>query len=189
MKAVTSNSQMPNFSTPKMVSPLKLNLGCGNKKKPGFIGVDQYECDALDIKADLNKRLPFEDSTVREILMDNVIEHIAEIPKLMGEIHRICANGASITIITPHFSSDSSWRDPTHIHHLSIYSMIHFCKKSVSHYTGGGFVEDQTKLSFSGGIMGLIARLLYKTNPQKYEAKWCFIFRASTITYSLKVEK
>lgn len=32
---------------------MKLNLGCGNKRREGFIGVDRYPCDAVDIIANL----------------------------------------------------------------------------------------------------------------------------------------
>jgi len=31
-------------------------------------------------------------------------------------------------MITPHVSSAGSWMDPTHIHHLSCFSMNHFAK-------------------------------------------------------------
>ena len=105
---------------------MKLNIGCGNKKKEGFIGVDRYPCDAAEIICDITQRLPFEDNTVTEIYMDNVVEHIFDIPALIAELVRISTNGASITIITPHFTSLASWRDPTHIHHLSYFSFDHF---------------------------------------------------------------
>ena len=171
-----------------MQNPRKLNLGCGNKRKEGFTGVDFYPCDAVDITADLTDKLPFEDSSVEEVWMDNVIEHIPDITLLMKELNRICINGAIVTILTPHFASDSSWRDPTHVHHLSYFSMDHFEKSSVSHYTGGGFEVIDRKLSF-GGIMGNIGRLIHKISPKKYESTWCFIFRPSTLRFTLRVEK
>ncbi len=166
----------------------KLNLGCGNKRKEGFAGVDCFQCDAVDITADLTEALPFEESSIDEIWMDNVIEHIPDITSLMKEIHRICRNDATITILTPHFSSDSSWRDPTHIHHLSYFSMDHFEKDSVAHYTGGGFEVIERRLSF-GGLMGNIGRLILTISPKKYESTWCFIFRPSTLRFVLKIKK
>lgn len=167
---------------------MKLNLGCGNKRKEGFTGVDCFQCGAVDITADLAKKLPFEESSIDEIWMDNVIEHIPDITSLMKEIHRICKSGAIITILTPHFASDSSWRDPTHVRHLSCFSMDHFEKNSVAHYTGGGFEVIERRLSF-GGIMGNIGRLIHKISPKKYEANWCFIFRPSTLKFVLKIQK
>ena len=165
---------------------MKINLGCGNKRKDGFLGVDAYECDAAELIHDIESGLPFADSSVDEIWMDNLIEHVRDIPQLMREIHRVGTPRARVTIITPHFTSLSSWRDPTHVHHLSVFSMDHFCKTSVAHYTGGGYKKVSVGLSFPGGVMGVIARLIYAASPKKYEQKWCFIFRASTITYILE---
>lgn len=167
---------------------MKLNLGCGNKTKEGYIGVDGFPCEAADILADLENKLPFGDSSVQQIYLDNVIEHIHDIPLFMKELHRICMNNAEIQIITPHFASLSSWKDPTHIHHLSYFSFDHFEKSSVAHYIGGGFEVIHRKLSF-GGLMGNIGRLIYLISPKKYEATWCFIFRPGTLYFTLLVNK
>lgn len=167
---------------------MKLNLGCGNKTKAGFIGVDRYHCEAAELIADLDGGLPFKSEVISEVLMDNVIEHVRSIPALMQEIYRVCADGAVVRIITPHFASLASWRDPTHIHHLSYFSMEHFEKKNVGHYTGGGFNVVARKLSFGGG-MGLCGRLIHAVSPRAYESKWCFIFRPSTLRFKLEVAK
>ena len=100
---------------------------------------------------------------------------------------RVSKKGGVIKIITPHFSALSSWIDPTHIHHLSYFSFDHFELDSVSHYVGKGVKVKNRKLSFGGGILGLIARLIFKINPRKYEEKYCFIFRASTLTFGIEV--
>ncbi len=71
-------------------------------------------------------------------MLDNVIEHFYDIPKVINELVRVSKKGAMINIITPHFSSLSSWIDPTHFHHLSYFSFDHFEKDSVSHYMGKG---------------------------------------------------
>jgi ubiquinone/menaquinone biosynthesis C-methylase UbiE len=164
---------------------MKLNLGCGNKKKDGFIGVDKFPCDAVDVISDLSERLPFESNSVEEIYMDNVIEHILDIPSLLSEISRVCCKGAKVTIYTPHFASHASWRDPTHVHHLSYFSMDHLEKESVSHYMAGGFRVIERRLSF-GGIMGNIGKLFFRISPRSYESNWCFIFRPSTLRFVLQ---
>lgn len=167
---------------------MKLNLGCGNKKKPGFLGVDAFPCEAADLLCDLSTPLPFAPSSVEEVWMDNVIEHIRDIPALMQEIHRISRDGALVTLITPHFASADSWRDPTHVHHLSFFSMDHFQRQGVAHYTGGGYAIVRRKLSFSG-LMGNLGRLIFALSPAAYEKNWCFIFRPGTLTFVLKVIK
>ncbi len=169
---------------------MRLNIGCGNKAIDGYIGVDKFQCDAVDYICDIeNEKLPFEDSSVDAIMMDNVIEHIGDIPKVINELIRVSRKGCVIEIITPHFSALSSWIDPTHIHHLSYFSFDHFEKDSVSHYVGKGIIVQNKNLSFSGGVLGLLARLLFRINPKKYEQKYCFIFRASTLTFWLQISE
>lgn len=168
---------------------MKLNLGCGNKKKEGFLGVDRYPCDAAEVLCDMTQHLPFRDGSIDAVYLDNVVEHLQDIPALVKEIVRISKYGAHITVITPHFSSLASWRDPTHVHHLSYFSFDHFAKPSARHYIGGGLKVVGRKLSFGGGFLGLAGRLAFIWNPEMYEKKLCFMFRASTLTFDLEVTK
>lgn len=169
---------------------LKLNLGCGGKRVDGFVGVDRWPTPAVDVIADVTAQLPFADGAADEILLDNVIEHIPDIPRLMHELHRIGRDGARLVIRTPHFTSLSSWRDPTHVHHLSYFSLDHFTRAQVAHYTsaGRGFEIVERRLSF-GGLMGNIGRLIFTISPAAYERTWCFVFRASTLSFVLRVVK
>jgi len=167
---------------------LRLNLGCGGKRIEGFVGVDRHPAPAVDVVADVGAALPFADGAADEIMLDNVIEHVADIPRLMHEMHRVCRDGARIVIRTPHFTSLSSWRDPTHLHHLSYFSMDHFTREQVAHYTSAGraFEIVSRRLSF-GGLMGNIGRLIFSISPAAYERNWCFVFRASTLEFVLRV--
>ena len=168
---------------------MKLNIGCGNKKINGYIGVDKFKCLAADYICDIeNEKLPFEENSITSIILDNVIEHFYDIPKVIDELVRVSQKGTNIKIITPHFSSLSSWIDPTHIHHLSYFSFDHFEKSSnPQNYLGQGVKIQHKKLSFGGGVLGLTARLIFKISPRKYEQKYCFIFRASTLTFNIEV--
>lgn len=168
---------------------MKLNLGCGNKSKEGFIGVDRFRCAAAEVLCDITTRLPFRDDSFDEAWLDNIIEHLPDIPALMRELVRVCRPGATITVITPHFSSLSSWRDPTHVHHLSYFSFDHFQKAAARHYLGGGLRVAWRKLSFGGGMFGLCGRFLFALSALKYEQTFCFIFRPSTLSFGLTVEK
>ncbi|HEX8552433.1 MAG TPA: methyltransferase domain-containing protein [Abditibacteriaceae bacterium] len=168
---------------------MKLNLGCGNKKIEGFTGVDLFPCEQARLLCNIARRLPFRDSCAEEILLDNVIEHIQDIPALVKELVRVARPGAKITIITPHFTSLDSWRDPTHVHHLAYGSFNHFEKSNARHYVGGGVRIVGRKLSFGGGVLGLIGRGIFKLSPRKYEEKWCFLFRAGTLRFELEVVK
>ena len=79
---------------------MKLNIGCGNKRVKGYLGVDKFRCDAADYICDIeNEKLPFEDNTVTAIILDNVIEHFYDIPKVINELVRVSRKGTIIKII------------------------------------------------------------------------------------------
>jgi predicted SAM-dependent methyltransferase len=53
---------------------LKLHLGCGSNRKPGWVNVDLFN-PAADIALDLREPLPFGDGTVSEIYSEHVLGH------------------------------------------------------------------------------------------------------------------
>ena len=70
-----------------MSQPLKmLDLGCGNAKRPGAVGVDFNDRTAADIVHNLNSfPYPFEDASFDEIYLDNVLEHLDDVMGVMEE--------------------------------------------------------------------------------------------------------
>ncbi|MBK7874469.1 MAG: methyltransferase domain-containing protein [Planctomycetes bacterium] len=173
-------------AAPSAATGIRLNLGCGNKEVAGFVGVDRFPCAAARVLCDLERRLPFRDRSVDAVHLDNVVEHVRDLPGMMREIARVCRPGARVTILTPHFSALASWRDPTHVHHLSYFSMDHFAKEASRHYAGGGFRIVRRELSFVGGPMGLVARILFALSADSYEKHFCFVFRGGTLRFELE---
>ncbi|MBA3047830.1 methyltransferase domain-containing protein [Patescibacteria group bacterium] len=113
----------------------KLNLGCGNKKIPGFAGVDFVKTKAAEIVHDLNKfPYPFPDNSVDEILMDNVLEHLDDVIKVMEEVYRICKHGAIIKIFAPYYKSSGAFTDPTHKHFFTENSFQYFDENHAYHF-------------------------------------------------------
>jgi len=80
---------------------MKLNLGCGNWKLPGYTGVDLYAPEA-DIQADV-RSLPFEDNTIDEIYTSHVIEHFDfhEGKKVLKEWQRVLKPGGWLVTECP----------------------------------------------------------------------------------------
>lgn len=95
---------------------MKLDIGCGTRKKDGFTGVDSIAFEGVDVVADLKARWPFEDSSVDEVHASHVIEHFTGVERIhiVNELYRVMKPGAKATIITPHWSSCRAYGDPTH---------------------------------------------------------------------------
>ena len=166
---------------------MKLNVGCGARPLNGWINVDKHPVSDAVAFGDIEIGLEYSDGTFDEILLDNVIEHVDDIPQVIREIERLLCVGGEAQFITPHFSSSASWRDPTHKYHLSYFSFDHLAKETTRHYFGvNQLALVSRKLSFSGGLIGLIARLVFKVSPKVWEDKWCFLLRGSTLRFEFK---
>lgn len=88
---------------PKLEGEIKLDIGCGKFKKDGFIGVDAKDF-GQEIVWDICQGLPFQDETVDEVYTSHTLEHIKDesLDDLFREFHRVCKNGAKLTIRVPH---------------------------------------------------------------------------------------
>ncbi|MFX0106324.1 MAG: methyltransferase domain-containing protein [Candidatus Hodarchaeota archaeon] len=108
----------------------KLNLGCGNDIKKGWINLDVYSGPGIDIVHNLNDLpLPFSDEEFELILCTDVLEHVNYFP-LMNELHRILKKKGAIKIKVPHFSSKTNYGDPTHKHQFSFATFDYFVRES-----------------------------------------------------------
>lgn len=127
---------------------MKLNLGCGEKKIPGFTGVDHIKTEACDIIHNLNAfPYPFSDSSVEEVVMDNVLEHLDDTIAVMEEIYRLTTPGAIVRINVPYFKSNSAFTDPTHKHFFTETSFKYFKPQHSLHfYTTANFEVIKSKL-------------------------------------------
>lgn len=132
-----------------------LDLGCGNQKKKGAIGIDINPHTDADIIHDLNLfPYPFEESTFDEIYADNVIEHLDNIIKVMEDLHRICKPDGIIIIKVPYFRSRYAYIDPTHKHYFTIESFTYFDPDHIHHslYNYSEYLFKTIKIVFNEGF-------------------------------------
>lgn len=107
--------------------PIKLDLGCGPWKAPGFIGVDVAPNEGVDVVADLNQRFPFATSTVDWVRAHDVVEHLENRIHTMNEIWRICKPGGMVDIRVPSTDGRGAFQDPTHVSFWNINSFKYYC--------------------------------------------------------------
>lgn len=87
------------------LNPVRLNLGCGDIYKEGFINIDQYNPKA-DSKVDLSVfPYPFEKDYADEIVMSHVIEHISwqSTTLVLSELYRILVPNGKLSLSYPDF--------------------------------------------------------------------------------------
>ncbi|MFH1398957.1 MAG: methyltransferase domain-containing protein [Candidatus Woesearchaeota archaeon] len=141
---------------------LRLDLACGNNKKPGFIGMDISTDTQADIICDLsrfpwklysnkwsapegildeidNGILIFKDSSVGEFFCSHYIEHTKDIKSFMEEVYRILIPKGKVTFIAPYYSSIRAFQDYTHVRPISESTFLYFNQRwleanSLQHY-------------------------------------------------------
>ncbi len=99
---------------------MKLNLGCGYNKLDGYLNVDQDTTCKPDLVLSLDRdRWPWADSSVDEVLLVHVLEHLGETTEkyfhFIKELYRVCNHGAVVKINVPHPRHDNFLADPTHV--------------------------------------------------------------------------
>ena len=106
---------------------LRIDVGCGKKKRPGFVGIDCHPLPSVDIVHDLTQfPWPLEDNCAEEIVLDNVIENLPDTVATFDELHRIAMPGCRVTIEYPYWRSLGAYGDPTHVHYFNEFLIDYF---------------------------------------------------------------
>lgn len=167
-----------------------LDVGCGTKKREGAVGIDRLELPHVDIVWNLDELpWPIEDSTFDHVVLSHVIEHLQKPVAILDEVHRVARPGAEVEIITPHFSSISSWKDPTHLHHLALETFDVFVEPAYGTDAPPKFELVERTLSFRSGICAAVARLLAFLSIKTYERTAAFRYPARNMFVRFKVMK
>lgn len=93
---------------------ISVDLGCGARKREGYIGLDSASLEGVDIVCNIEEGLPFEDNSVDIIWSSFMFEHVSNPIFLFQELFRICKNDAIIEFRVPYYQSISQYKDPTH---------------------------------------------------------------------------
>lgn len=104
-----------------------LDVGCGNNKFEGAIGLDANPRTDADVLHDLGDfPYPFEQDTFDRVISRHVVEHVPDVVGLVEELYRITKPNGRITIVAPHYTNPDWANDPTHRNHLNSYSFNSF---------------------------------------------------------------
>ena len=135
---------------------LRLDLGCGQRPRATYHGLDWIEMPGVDIVADLNEPLSLlPDNSVEAIYTHHLLEHVVNLLPLLKEIHRVVIPGGRVEVITPHFSNPYGYSDPTHVRFFGLYTFYYFSdvadqprRKVPAFYLPERFAVESIKLTF-----------------------------------------
>lgn len=111
---------------------LKLNLGCSDDHRPGYLNVDQAQ--PADFLCDLGAAWPWPDSSVDEIYAHDVFEHLPKI-HTMNEAWRVLRPGGILDLVVPCVMLASgcvnpgAFADPTHVSFWTADDRYYFCER------------------------------------------------------------
>ena len=178
---------------------VNIDLGCGQRKREGYVGVDALALPGVDIVHDLDVfPYPFDDNSAEKVWMDNILEHLKDPLKVMEEIYRISANGAEVVVSVPYFRSCYATIDPTHRNFFGVWWFSYFDPSHPFHdryrYTCSQFRLERLEFDreFRGGRMGIFHRFLVRVaerHPYSYELRLSHLFPLNSLTYHLRVIK
>ncbi|MDD5012032.1 MAG: methyltransferase domain-containing protein [Candidatus Nanoarchaeia archaeon] len=99
----------------------KLNLGCGEDYRVGWVNLDFNKEVKADVYHNLEKfPYPFKDDEFDLIYIDNALEHVQNVLKCIEELWRISKKGAEIIIYVPHFTGIYATKHLAHYHQFGI---------------------------------------------------------------------
>ncbi len=168
-----------------------LDIGCGNRKEKGAIGVDINPDTEADVIHDLNIfPYPFKDNEFDLLICHDILEHLENTIKVMEEIHRIAKPNAIVKIRVPHYACWWGWSDPTHKRLFGPFSFDHFLeKKPHQHYTKAIFKLISRRIDFHRIFKWTLIEFLANKFPVRYEQFFAYFFRPQNISISLIVLK
>jgi len=124
--------------------PLRVNHGCGNKRREGFIGVDVGDFPAVDVRQDVMSYLrSLANRSVAEVYSRHFLEHLEPpvFQQLLDEVDRVLQPGGRVHFIVPHYSNPYFYSDPTHRLPFGVHTFSYLCERTCLHRGVPGYAR------------------------------------------------
>jgi SAM-dependent methyltransferase len=179
---------VPGIKKERVVIVKVLDVGCGNRKAAGAVGIDRIKDSQADIVWDLDTfPWPLESDSFDRIVCSHVLEHLENVVAVMEELHRIGRSGAEVAIELPHFSDPGAFCDPTHRHYFSYFSFDYFTGNPMYPcYSKARFRIRQRSFKAVSGMNRFLANHIA---PRLYESRFSRIFPSYALALTLEIVK
>jgi SAM-dependent methyltransferase len=155
-------AQMRPFPESVDGSVFMVDLGCGRRKPPGFIGVDKVALPGVDLVCDVGREpIPLEDGCAHVVRAYDFLEHVSDQVFIMNEIYRILRPAGLADIFVPSTDGRGAFQDPTHVSYWN--------QNSFDYYLAGGAGE---VLDYYGIKCRFVAEELRTTRMDRHRACW-----------------
>ena len=169
----------------------KLNLGCGEFRKKGYINLDINKNVKPEVVHDLTKfPYPFKNDYFDLVEADHVLEHTEDPFKVMKELHRIMKRNGTLIVRVPHFSRGFTHADHKRGFDVSFpyyfnpkfwggYSGVDFQLKNMRlHWFGQMYLKKTLfpkPICYLGAVLGNFIDLFANLNLYFCSRVWCFL--------------
>lgn len=120
--------------------PTRINLGSGKDYKPGWLNIDVLDRAQPDLVLDLGQSvqwpvhadtpyagpLTLSPASVDMVYANNVLEHVPDLPMLMGNCLSLLKTGGHFLLEVPYEHAATAWQDPTHLRALNEKSWLYY---------------------------------------------------------------
>ena len=120
--------------------PTRINLGSGKDYKPGWLNIDVLDRAQPDLVLDLGQPVswpvrvttPYGGPLCLQaggadlIYANNVLEHVPDLPELMGNCLNLLKIGGKFLLEVPYEHAATAWQDPTHLRALNEKSWLYY---------------------------------------------------------------
>jgi SAM-dependent methyltransferase len=120
--------------------PTQVNLGSGKDYKPGWLNLDVLARAMPDAVLDLGQTQSFPQrlgdmasgpielapGSLDLVYANNVLEHVPDLPMLMGNVLTLLKEGGVFEIEVPYEHAPTAWQDPTHLRALNEKSWLYY---------------------------------------------------------------
>jgi len=120
--------------------PTRIHIGSGKDYRPGWLNLDVLERAEPDLVLDLAQPQgwplqtesrsagPLElcEGQAELIVANNVLEHVPDLPQLMGNCLALLKTGGRLEIEVPYEHARTAWQDPTHLRAMNENSWLYY---------------------------------------------------------------
>lgn len=120
--------------------PKLVNLGSGKDYKPGWLNIDILDRAEPDLVLDLGRPQTWplrlrgcagadvllQAGSLETLYANNVLEHVPDLPCLMGNALTLLQPGGRFVIEVPYERALTAWQDPTHLRALNENSWVYY---------------------------------------------------------------